>query len=267
MTKRPSKYLVLIVILFVAVSAAASDWADWRGPARDGISAEKGLPSKWSLTGENLAWKAPYGGRSTPVILGDRLYLENTSGSGENEQERILCFNADTGRLLWEYKFNLFQSDVPAHRVAWASPVADPETGNVYTFGVNNLLTALSRDGKKLWDRSITEEEKTVEKVEFEKDDLYDEAARIVGGDGLVEVRAPPVLGVVGGGQAVHRQCRRCLEAVKVGAPEPFGGSGVALVEPGDVVAVRTRRRQRLPARWPASPAPKQPAVPLKRGS
>jgi hypothetical protein len=42
-----------------------------------------------------------------------------------------MCFNADTGKLLWEYKFNLFQSDVPAHRVAWASPAADPETGNV----------------------------------------------------------------------------------------------------------------------------------------
>ena len=47
---------------------------------------------------------------------------------------------------------------MPAHRVAWASPVADPETGNVYTFGVNNLLTALTHDGKKIWERSITEE-------------------------------------------------------------------------------------------------------------
>src|SRR5437868_14869428 len=99
-----------------------NDWPDWRGPNRDGTSRAKGLPDKWSLAGENLAWKAPYGGRSTPVILGDHLYLENTAGKGETEQERILCFNADTGKLLWEYKFNLFQSDVPAHRVAWASP-------------------------------------------------------------------------------------------------------------------------------------------------
>ena len=44
-----------------------------------------------------------------------------------------MCFNADTGKLLWEYKFNVFQSDVPAHRVGWASPAADPETGNVYS--------------------------------------------------------------------------------------------------------------------------------------
>ncbi len=58
----------------------ASDWAEWRGPARDGISAEKNLPVKWSPTGENLAWKAPYGGRSTPIVMGDRVYLQTPVG-------------------------------------------------------------------------------------------------------------------------------------------------------------------------------------------
>ena len=146
------------LVLGVPSPSVAGDWPDWRGPNRDGTSSEKALPEKWSLQGDNLTWKAPYGGRSTPVILGDHLYLENTAGARETEQERLMCFNADTGRLLWEYKFNVFQSDVPAHRVGWASPVADPETGNVYSFGVNNLLTALTRDGKKIWERSITEE-------------------------------------------------------------------------------------------------------------
>src|SRR3954452_2901931 len=153
--------LTIFCLASVAVAeqiGAVGDWPDWRGPDRSGISREKNLPEKWSLKGENLAWKAPYGGRSTPVILGDHLYLQNTSSRGETEQERLICFNADTGKLLWEYKWNVFQSDVPAHRVAWASPAADPETGNVYVFGSNNLTTALSKDGKKLWERSITEE-------------------------------------------------------------------------------------------------------------
>jgi outer membrane protein assembly factor BamB len=145
-------------LLFAADNVSIGDWPDWRGPNRDGVSPEKGLPERWSLNGENLAWKAPYGGRSTPVILGDRLYVENSAGEGETMQERLVCLHADTGALLWEYRFNLYQSDVPTHRVAWAAPVADPETGNVYAFGGGNLLTALSRDGKKLWERSITEE-------------------------------------------------------------------------------------------------------------
>ncbi len=159
MLRRSSNLFFCLACLTLAQQiGSASDWPDWRGPDRDGVSREKGLPEKWSLGGQNLAWKAPYGGRSTPVVLGDHLYLQNTAGKGETEQERILCLNADTGKLLWEYRFNVFQSDVPAHRVGWASPVADPETGNVYVFGVNNLLTALSKDGKKLWERSITEE-------------------------------------------------------------------------------------------------------------
>ena len=52
---------------------SASDWAEWRGPARDGISTEKNLPAKWSPAGDNLAWKAPYGGRSTPIVMGDHV--------------------------------------------------------------------------------------------------------------------------------------------------------------------------------------------------
>jgi len=155
--------LSILLLCFASLASAQEvgsigDWPDWRGPDRDGLSREKGLPEKWTLGGQNLAWKAPYGGRSTPVVLGNHLYLQNTAGKEETLQEQILCLNADTGKLLWSYKFNLYQSDVPRHRVGWASPVADPETGNVYVFGVNNLLTALTKDGKKLWERSITEE-------------------------------------------------------------------------------------------------------------
>jgi outer membrane protein assembly factor BamB len=136
----------------------AGDWAEWRGPARDGISTEKNLPEKWSETGENLAWKAPYGGRSAPIVMGDRVYLQNTAGAGETEQERIMCFNADNGKLLWEHRFNVYLSDVPPHRVGWASPVGDPATGNVYAFGVGGHLLGLNRDGKVLWERSLAED-------------------------------------------------------------------------------------------------------------
>jgi outer membrane protein assembly factor BamB len=142
---------------FGAVSPAA-DWAEWRGPARDGVSHEKNLPSKWSPAGENLAWKAPYGGRSAPIVLGDRLYLQNTSGKGAEEQERIIAFNADTGKVLWEHKFNIYLSDVPPHRVGWASPAGDVETGNIYAFGGGGTVLALSKDGKVLWERSLGED-------------------------------------------------------------------------------------------------------------
>lgn len=138
--------------------ASGSDWTDGRGPHRDGTFAEKGLPEKWSITGENLVWKAPYGGRSAPIVLGNRLILFNSSGTGETFQERVMAFDADTGKVAWEYKYNVYSSDVPPRRVAWSSPAGDQETGNVYTLGAAAHLTALSYDGKLLWERSLTDE-------------------------------------------------------------------------------------------------------------
>ncbi len=158
MTKLISIFLNLGLLLFLATSAPASDWAEWRGPARDGVSMEKGLPASWSPAGQNLAWKAPYGGRSAPIVMDNRVYLQNTAGKGELEQERVMCFNADTGKLIWEHRFNVYLSDVPPHRVGWASPAGDPSTGNVYALGVGGTLLSLSREGKVLWERSLGED-------------------------------------------------------------------------------------------------------------
>jgi len=137
---------------------ALGDWPDARGPHRDGRSDETGLIEKWQLNGTGFLWRAPYGGRSAPVVMGNRVYVQNPAGLGENMQERVMALDADTGRLMWEYKFNVFQSDVPPHRVGWASPAADPETGNIYALGVGATVIALNKDGKLLWDRSIGEE-------------------------------------------------------------------------------------------------------------
>lgn len=152
--------LISIILKFsLALSlVAVSDWAEWRGPARDGISNEKNLPGRWSPAGENFAWRAPYGGRSAPIVMGDRVYLQNSAGKGETLQERVMCFKADTGNLLWEHRFNIYLSDVPPHRVGWASPVGDPSTGNIYVFGVGGNLIGLNRDGKVLWERSLGED-------------------------------------------------------------------------------------------------------------
>ena len=112
--------LPLLVAIGMLLPAAAllrgADWPDWRGPARTGVSTETGLASSWSPAGENLAWKVPYGGRSGPVVFGDRLYLQNTSGAGEGMQERLMCFHADTGKLLWEHQLQ------PLHERRAAAP-------------------------------------------------------------------------------------------------------------------------------------------------
>ena len=47
---------------------------------------------------------------------------------------------------------------MPPHRIGWASPAADPVTGNVYAFGVGGTLLALDAAGKVLWERSLVED-------------------------------------------------------------------------------------------------------------
>src|SRR4029450_11141083 len=69
-----------------------------------------------------------------------------------------MCFNADPGRLLWEHRYNIFTSDVPAHRIAWASPAVDVATGNVFAISGNALLMSPSPNGKVLGERSLAEE-------------------------------------------------------------------------------------------------------------
>lgn len=155
---RPFSIFVLIAIAASAAITNAADWPEWRGADRTGVSAEKGLPTSWSLAGQNLAWRAPYGARSGPVVFGDHLYLQTTYGAGAELQERLVCLNADTGKLLWEHRYNIFTSDVPPHRLAWSSPAVDPATGNVFAISAGGLMMGLSPAGKLLWERSLAEE-------------------------------------------------------------------------------------------------------------
>jgi outer membrane protein assembly factor BamB len=166
MVKTWKKSLLVLAVGIVALPLAAQgprrvpvgDWPEARGPNRDGVSLETGLLDKWALNGDGMLWRAPYGGRSAPVVMGNRVYLQNPAGRGVDLRERVMALDADSGKMVWEYRFNLFQSDVPTHRVGWASPAVDPETGNVYALSGGAEVIALSRDGKPLWQRSFGEE-------------------------------------------------------------------------------------------------------------
>jgi outer membrane protein assembly factor BamB len=164
MVKKAVVFVTVVLGLGIALLAqgprrvALGDWPEMRGPNRDGVSRETGLIDKWVLNGENFLWRAPYGGRSAPIVVGNRVYVQNPSGRGTELQERVMALDADTGKVIWEYKFNIFQSDVPPHRVGWASPAADPDTGNIYALSGGAQVIALSQDGKLLWQRSFGEE-------------------------------------------------------------------------------------------------------------
>ena len=150
--------LLLVLTAGVAVLGAA-DWPEWRGPNRDGSSPETNLPEKWSPAGENVAWSLPFGGRSTPVVFGNRLYLQTTTvGDIAHTQERLVAVDVDSGKVVWEKKVPIYLSDVPQHRAGWASPAVDRATGNIYMFTVGAELLAFAPDGRQVWERSLPEE-------------------------------------------------------------------------------------------------------------
>ncbi len=73
-------------------------------------------------------------------------------------QECVRAFDADNGGLKWEHKFNVWLTDIVEDRLGWTHMVGDPETGNVYAHLTSGIFICFSKDGKKLWQHSLTEE-------------------------------------------------------------------------------------------------------------
>ena len=154
-------YCILIGICTAPIGfndALASDWPSWRGPNQTGSSSQTGLISNWSLEGDNLLWKADFVGRSTPIVLNNRVYVIGRVGMDITEQEQVACFDAKTGKILWEHRFNVFHSTIPFNRLGWTSLAGDRETGYIYAHTISGVFACFDKDGKIVWSRSLTEE-------------------------------------------------------------------------------------------------------------
>jgi outer membrane protein assembly factor BamB len=154
------RYLSLLVLCGAATFAVANNWSSWRGPEQTGVSRDTGLPDTFAVGSkpQNVIWRVPHGGITTPVVQNNRVYIINRVGEGESQQERVMCFDAKDGKVLWEHKFNVFLTDIVADRLGWTQMVGDPETGNVYAHGTQGFLFCFDKDGKILWQHSLTEE-------------------------------------------------------------------------------------------------------------
>jgi outer membrane protein assembly factor BamB len=156
-------WLAGVFILCGTCNIHAADWTHWRGPHQNGVADDTNLPDKFGTdpadSNSNLIWKQPYGCRSTPTVMHGKVYIINSDGHGINEGERVMAFDAATGKVLWEHKFNVFFTDIVSSRVGWASTAGDPETGYVYAHGVQGLFWCLDGNtGKVVWSHSLTEE-------------------------------------------------------------------------------------------------------------
>jgi outer membrane protein assembly factor BamB len=160
---RPARWIALLAACSCPLSPlSADDWIHWRGPEQNGVSKDKGLPETFDLEEvgkNNLIWKAPVGGRSSPLILGDRMFTINAFDPGLlTEGERVTCFDANTGKVIWNYNVNVYSAEVVTSRLGWTTLTADPALGYIYAHTTAGALLCLDKDGKLVWTRQLSEE-------------------------------------------------------------------------------------------------------------
>jgi outer membrane protein assembly factor BamB len=141
--------------LLIAGSVGAENWPQWRGPAFNGSTTEKGLPSQWSKT-ENVLWAAPLPGYSgaTPVVWQDHVLV---SSSDDQKNLLLLCLDRKTGQVRWK-KVVVPQGDREKGRnnMASPSPVTDGKRAFIL-FGTGDLA-AFDLAGQELWKRNLARE-------------------------------------------------------------------------------------------------------------
>lgn len=130
------------------------DWPQWRGPRRDGVSAETGLLKSWPPSGPPLLWTAENAGEgySSVAVAGGRVF---TMGNRGDDREFIIAYDAGTGAELWAV----------AHAKGFRNgrgngPRGTPTVAGtwLYAEGATGQLTCLeTRSGERRWSFNILE--------------------------------------------------------------------------------------------------------------
>jgi outer membrane protein assembly factor BamB len=152
----------ITLLLFSSAFANADDWPQWLGPDRTSTWDAAGIVESFPEEGLKVEWRVPVGlGYSGPAVVDDKVYVQdyikksgkvtnNPGGPSKIEgDERIQCLSADTGKVIWEYKY-----DCPYNISYAAGPRCTPTVadGKVYALGAEGNLVCLdANDGKVIW--------------------------------------------------------------------------------------------------------------------
>src|SRR2546426_957996 len=112
--------LTATLALLLTVAVAAADWPQFRGPNRDGVWNETGIIESFPQAGLKISWRAPIGpGFSSPVVADGRVFVTDSKVARPKASERVLCFDANTGKNLWIHSY-------PADYADWAFDPKNP---------------------------------------------------------------------------------------------------------------------------------------------
>lgn len=140
----------IALLLSLAVPLVAANWPQWRGPNGDGVSAERGLPLRWSRT-ENITWRIEMPSRSgaTPVVWGETVFLNVADG---DELQAWAVKRAD-GSVLWKRPMGTGNYKANKQNMSSPSPVTDGKT--VWFMTGTGIVKAFDFAGKEFWSRDI----------------------------------------------------------------------------------------------------------------
>lgn len=147
-----------VVTRSATTDRSTSDWPQWRGPQRNGISQETGLLEQWPAEGPHLLWQRNDigDGYSTPAIVGTRIYLLSNHGM---ENEFIQALSTEDGDPIWTTRVgNVGNPDQnPPYAKARSTPTVDGDF--IYALGSDGDLVCLeAASGKIRWQKSIRKE-------------------------------------------------------------------------------------------------------------
>jgi len=134
------------------LTSKSSQWPQWQGPNRDGVSTETGLLQEWPEGGPELLWKATglgegFGGVS---IQNGRVY---TMGSRDGKETVMALDLNDNGKELWCTPVGGI-GDNAGKPGARCTPAADGDL--VYALGSEgNLVCCDEASGKIIWQKSL----------------------------------------------------------------------------------------------------------------
>ncbi len=151
-----------LAFLLCQTNARADDWPQWGGPQRDLVWRETGIVEKLPTDGLlPRVWSAPIAeGYAGPAVADGRVFItdfvRDTERGGRNGLERMLCLDADTGKVLWKHEYSVLDSISYPHGPR-ATPVIDE--GRVYTIGaVGDMFCFEAESGKILWTKNFVDD-------------------------------------------------------------------------------------------------------------
>lgn len=128
----------------------ADDWPQWRGPTRDGVWHETGVLDTFPSPRLELRWRVEISsGYSGPAVAAGRVLVTDRLTRPE-PAERVLAFDAPTGKRLWTCSYPCRYLGVSYEAGPRASVSIDD--GRVYALGTMGHLHCLdAATGQILW--------------------------------------------------------------------------------------------------------------------